>query len=114
MKLASLRSGRDGELVVVSRDLRHVVRASSVARTLQAALDDWDETAPGLEALYAALNAGKAVDAFPIEWSEVGAPLPRSYQYLDGAAYVSHIKRNRAARPVVARVVERIERVRLG
>ena len=98
MKLASLRSGRDGELVVVSRDLRHVVRASSVARTLQAALDDWDETAPGLEALYAALNAGKAVDAFPIEWSEVGAPLPRSYQYLDGAAYVSHIKRNRAAR----------------
>ena len=98
MKLASLRSGRDGELVVVSRDLRHVVRAGSVARTLQAALDNWSETAPGLEALYAALNAGKAPGAFAIEWSELGPPLPRSYQYLDGAAYVSHIKRNRAAR----------------
>ena len=98
MKLASLRSGRDGELVVVSRDLKHVVRASPVARTLQAALDNWDETAPALEALYAALNAGKAEGALPIEWSELGPPLPRSFQYLDGAAYVSHIKRNRAAR----------------
>jgi fumarylacetoacetate (FAA) hydrolase len=98
MKLASLRSGRDGELVVVSRDLGHAVRANAVARTLQAALDNWDETAPELEALYAALNAGKAEGAFPIEWGELGPPLPRSYQYLDGAAYVSHIKRNRAAR----------------
>ncbi|MGF6597180.1 fumarylacetoacetate (FAA) hydrolase [Paraburkholderia sp. GAS448] len=98
MKLASLRSGRDGELVVVSRDLRYIVRAGSVARTLQVALDDWEATAPRLEAIYTALNAGKAQGALPIEWSEVGPPLPRAYQYLDGAAYVSHIKRNRAAR----------------
>jgi fumarylacetoacetate (FAA) hydrolase len=98
MKLASLRSGRDGALVVVSRDLRHAVRVSTVARTLQAALDDWEVTAPRLEAVYAALNAGEAEHAFPIEWSHLGPPLPRSYQYLDGAAYVSHIKRNRAAR----------------
>src|SRR5579864_997177 len=98
MKLTSLRSGRDGELVVVSRDLRYIVRAGSVARTLQVALDDWEATAPRLEAIYTALNAGKAQGALPIEWSEVGPPLPRAYQYLDGAAYVSHIKRNRAAR----------------
>jgi fumarylacetoacetate (FAA) hydrolase len=98
MKLASLRSGRDGELVVVSRDLRYAVRASSVARTLQAALDDWHTAAPKLEAIYAALNAGEMKDAFVLELNDVGAPLPRSYQYLDGAAYVSHIKRNRAAR----------------
>ncbi|MDE1010164.1 MAG: fumarylacetoacetate hydrolase family protein [Paraburkholderia fungorum] len=98
MKLASLRSGRDGELVVVSRDLRYVVRAGSIARTLQAALDDWDDIAPRLETLYAALNAGNAEGALPVDWSKVGPPLPRTYQYLDGAAYVSHIKRNRAAR----------------
>ena len=98
MKLASLRSGRDGELVVVSRDLRHAVRVSSVARTLQAALDDWEAIAPKLEAIYAELNGGRAEDAFSIEWARLGPPLPRSYQYLDGAAYVSHIKRNRAAR----------------
>src|SRR5579863_404703 len=98
MKLASLRSGRDGELVVVSRDLRHAVRVNSVARTLQAALDNWEAIAPKLEAIYAELNGGRAEDAFSIEWGRLGPPLPRSYQYLDGAAYVSHIKRNRAAR----------------
>ncbi|WP_028222019.1 fumarylacetoacetate hydrolase family protein [Paraburkholderia oxyphila] len=98
MKMASLRSGRDGELVLVSRDLERAVRVSSIARTLQAALDDWERTAPKLEAIYAALNAGDVEDAFPIAWDELGPPLPRSYQYLDGAAYVSHIKRNRAAR----------------
>ncbi|KAA0998523.1 hypothetical protein FVF58_44390 [Paraburkholderia panacisoli] len=78
MKLVSLHSGRDSELVAVSRDLRHIVRAGSVARTLQAALDDWETTAPWLEAIYTALNAGNAEGATPIEWSEVGPPLPRA------------------------------------
>ncbi|MFM0041334.1 fumarylacetoacetate hydrolase family protein [Paraburkholderia sediminicola] len=98
MKLASLRSGRDGELLVVSRDLSRAVNAAPAARTLQQALDDWDVISPRLEALYAALNAGHVGDSFTLEYDKLAAPLPRSYQYLDGAAYISHIRRNRAAR----------------
>ena len=82
MKLASLRSGRDGALVVVSRDLRHAVRVSTIARTLQTALDDWEVTAPRLEAVYAALNAGEAEHAScgltPIGTSPVTAAISAS------------------------------------
>jgi fumarylacetoacetate (FAA) hydrolase len=98
MKLASLRSGRDGILIVVSRDLRMAAKAGGIAPTMQSALDNWNAAAEGLEALYRALNAGAAPGAFELDLAELGAPLPRSYQYLDGAAYASHIKRNRAAR----------------
>jgi len=98
MKLASLRSGRDGRLVVVSRDLKTAVEAGAVAPTMQHALDNWAGVAPALDRLYAALNAGDAAGAFPLDLGALGAPLPRSFQYLDGAAYVSHIHRNRAAR----------------
>ncbi|MEQ5842967.1 fumarylacetoacetate hydrolase family protein [Paraburkholderia acidicola] len=98
MKLASLRSGRDGELLVVSRDLTRATKAAPITPTMQAALDNWDVVAPQLEDLYAQLNEGRARDGFPLLKAALGAPLPRSYQYLDGAAYVSHIKRNRAAR----------------
>src|ERR1700729_319108 len=98
MKLASLRSGRDGKLLVVSRDLSRAVKAASIAFTLQQALDDWDAINPRLEALYAALNAGNVEDSFLLDLDTLSAPLPRSYQYLDGAAYISHIRRNRAAR----------------
>lgn len=98
MKLASLKSGRDGELIVVSRDLATAARASAIAPTLQAALDQWDDLSPALEALYAELNAGTAADAFVLEMSELAAPLPRAFQYLDGACYICHIRRNRQAR----------------
>lgn len=95
MKLASLKGGRDGRLVIVSRDLSQA--AFGPAPTLQALLDDWDALAPKAEATYAALNEGRA-DAFPFKIETVAAPLPRAYQYLDGACYVCHIRRNREAR----------------
>jgi fumarylacetoacetate (FAA) hydrolase len=98
MKLASMRSGRDGELIIVSKDLRMAVKASTIAPTMQYALDNWDTLNPALERLYRALNQGDAAGAFPLDMRTLAAPLPRSYQYLDGAAYVSHIRRNRAAR----------------
>jgi fumarylacetoacetate (FAA) hydrolase len=98
MKLASLRSGRDGKLIVVSRDLSRAVQAEGIATTMQYALDNWDAVKPTLETLYDALNAGHAEGAFALDLASLAAPLPRSYQYLDGAAYASHIKRNRAAR----------------
>ncbi len=98
MKLASLKSGRDGTLVVVSRDLSSAVSAASVARSLQDALDRWDEVEGPLHALYDALNSGTSDGAVQFDQATVGAPLPRAYQYLDGACYLSHIRRNREAR----------------
>lgn len=98
MKLASLRKGRDGALIVVSRDLKTAVSAAPVAATMQEALDRWSEVEPALGALYDQLNNGTAQDAFAFDMNTVAAPLPRSYQFLDGAAYASHITRNRSAR----------------
>ncbi|ONH49557.1 fumarylacetoacetate (FAA) hydrolase [Pseudomonas cedrina] len=98
MKLASLKSGRDGELIIVSRDLKTAVKATSVASTMQSALDDWDALSPRLEAIYHALNTGEAESAFELDMNTLAAPLPRAYQYLDGACYISHIRRNREAR----------------
>ena len=98
MKLASLRSGRDGQLIVVSRDLASAVVVPNVADTMQAALDNWAVAEGLLNKCYDELNAGKLAEAFNLDLSELAAPLPRSYQYLDGACYISHIRRNRQAR----------------
>jgi fumarylacetoacetate (FAA) hydrolase len=98
MKLASQRYGRDGLLVVVSRDLETAVVVSDIAPTMQAALDDWDTLEPRLQEIYSALNVGSAEAAFELDTNTLAAPLPRAYQYLDGACYLSHIQRNRAAR----------------
>jgi fumarylacetoacetate (FAA) hydrolase len=98
MKLASLRSGRDGSLIVVSRNLESAVSAGNIAPTMQAALDNWEAVAPGLQALSEGLNNGTAENAFPLDMCTLAAPLPRSFQYLDGACYLSHIRRNRKAR----------------
>jgi fumarylacetoacetate (FAA) hydrolase len=98
MKLASMKSGRDGELLVVSKDLKTAVKAGAVAPTMQDALDNWEAVVPHLEKLYQSLNQGDADGAFALDAGVLAAPLPRSYQYLDGAAYASHIQRNRAAR----------------
>lgn len=98
MKLASLKSGRDGQLIVVSRDLSLGILVRDIADTLQAALDRWGETENRLEDIYDRLNAGESPDAFSLNLDALAAPLPRAYQYLDGACYVSHIRRNRQAR----------------
>jgi len=99
MKLATRKNGmRDGELVVVSRDLTRCVAVPEIARTLQAALDDWDGTAPALLAISAELNAGQMYDAVPFEAKAAMAPLPRAYQWADGSAYVNHVELVRKAR----------------
>ena len=99
MKLGSLKEGgRDGTLIVVSRDLKHAVKATGIAATLQAALDDWSNAAPRLNALSDELNAGKAQDAFALDMSKLAAPLPRAYEFVDGSAYLPHVARVRRAR----------------
>jgi fumarylacetoacetate (FAA) hydrolase len=96
MKLATLKGGRDGRLVVVSRDLSRYLDASGVAATLQAALDDWTIARPQLEALAAELEAASEDDAF--DQSNCASPLPRAYQWADGSAYVNHVELVRKAR----------------
>ncbi|GGY91683.1 fumarylacetoacetate hydrolase family protein [Novosphingobium colocasiae] len=97
MKLASLRHGRDGRLVIVSDDLSRYAPASAVAPTMQAALDEWDEAAPRLEALAADLDSGM-IAARPLDHAALAAPLPRAYQWADGSAYVNHVELVRRAR----------------
>ncbi|MGB7257277.1 MAG: fumarylacetoacetate hydrolase family protein [Pseudolabrys sp.] len=97
MKLASLKDARDGRLVVVSRDLSRCADASAVARTMQAALDDWNAAAPRLTEIADALEAGRIAHlAFAPE--KCAAPLPRAFQWLDGSAYVNHVALVRKAR----------------
>lgn len=99
MKLATLKDGsRDGQLAVVSRDLRTAHIADGIAPTLQAALDDWPFIAPQLNALYAELNAGRARRAFDFDPARCMAPLPRAFQWADGSAYVNHVELVRRAR----------------
>ena len=98
MKLASLKRGRDGELVVVSRDLSRALPANPIAPTLQAALDNWVLVAPALERLYNDLNSGKFDGAFAFDPAQCAAPLPRAYQWADGSAYVNHVELVRKAR----------------
>jgi len=99
MKLGSLKEGgRDGTLVVVSRDLQRAVKATGIAATMQAALDDWSNVAPRLNALSDELNAGKANGAFVLDMSALAAPLPRAYEFVDGSAYLPHVERVRRAR----------------
>ncbi len=99
MKLASIDNGtRDGELVVVSRDLTRCVAVPEVARTLQAALDIWNGAAPALEALSEELNAGRLPDATGFNPATAMAPLPRAYQWVDGSAYLNHVELVRRAR----------------
>jgi fumarylacetoacetate (FAA) hydrolase len=97
LKLASLKSGRDGRLVVVSRDL---TRAAPVPRwsTLQSALDSWAEAEAELRACADALEQDRAAYSFPFDPQSCAAPLPRAYQWADGSAYVVHVELVRKAR----------------
>lgn len=96
MKLATLRDGRDGRLVLVSRDLSRCISAASVMPTLQAALDDWATARPALEAL--AKNLVNTDQGEPFDESACSSPLPRAYQWADGSAYVNHVELVRKAR----------------
>lgn len=99
MKLATYKDGsRDGQLVVVSRDLSTAHYASGIATRLQQVLDDWNFLSPQLEDLYQTLNHGKARHAFPFEPAQCAAPLPRAYQWADGSAFINHVELVRKAR----------------
>ncbi len=104
MKLGSLKEGgRDGTLVVVSRDLSKAVKATGIAPTLQRALEDWSTVAPRLNALSEVLNASPAETingepVFAVDFAAFAAPLPRAYEFVDGSAYLPHVERVRRAR----------------
>ena len=101
MKLASLKQGRDGRLIVVSRDLSRAVAADAIAPTLQAALDTWERSAPRLLEVYRALNESAAAGSFAFRADDCASPLPRAYQWADGSAYVTHVELVRKARGAV-------------
>jgi len=99
MKLASLKTGgRDGSLIVVSRNLEHYVSAADISPTLQIALDDWQQTAPRLNALYEQLNQGACSGIQDLDVKALAAPLPRAFEFVDGSAYLPHVERVRRAR----------------
>jgi fumarylacetoacetate (FAA) hydrolase len=99
MKLATLKvGGRDGTLVVVSRDLVTCQAVPHIARTLQSALDDWEQAAPRLQQVYEQLNAGTAPEADSFIETECASPLPRAFQWADGSAYINHVELVRKAR----------------
>jgi fumarylacetoacetate (FAA) hydrolase len=101
MKLASLHSGRDGQLIVVSRDLRRYIAVTEIAPTLQSALDNWSRVVAPLHEISERLNAGthgeKLTDRV---MQQLAAPLPRAYHWVDGSAYVNHVQLVRKARGV--------------
>lgn len=95
MKLASLKEGRDGKLVVVSRGLQHAVAVTDIARTMQDAIDDWASCAPRLQEVSDRLNAGDTPGAFVFDQAQAHAPLPRAYQWCEGSVYLVHLERTR-------------------
>ncbi len=97
MKLATLKGGRDGRLVVVDDGLSRAAEAASIAETMQAAIDDWARTAPLLESLAASVNRGDAA-TFAFRPQDCAAILPRAYQWIDASAYLSHVELVRKAR----------------
>lgn len=99
MKLATLKNNtRDGQLVVVSKDLSQAIPVPDVAQTLQQALDHWEVTQAKLQEYYARLNLGKIKGSLPFQDQTIASPLPRAYQWADGSAYVNHVELVRKAR----------------
>lgn len=102
MKLASLKEGgRDGTLIVVNRDMSKAVKVPDIARTLQVALEEWADAEPALVEVFNRLQAGNVEDTFDFDPKQVAAPLPRSYHWADGSAYVTHVELVRKARGAV-------------
>ena len=100
MKLGTLKNTekKDGDLVVVSRDNKTAARAADVACCLREAVERWDACRPQLQKIYDALNAGSCADAFAVNEEDFHSPLPRSFAWLDGSAYIQHVKLVRKAR----------------
>lgn len=100
MRIGTLKnkSSKDGDLVVVSRDGRKAVLANSVAPCLRVAIESWSECLPKLAKIYDSLNSGEAIGSFTVDENQFHSPLPRSFQWADGSAFIQHIKLVRMAR----------------
>ncbi|WP_438710759.1 fumarylacetoacetate hydrolase family protein [Aquimarina muelleri] len=99
MKLATIKNDtRDGQLVVVNRDLTKAIRVSEISKTLQEAIDNWDTIAPNLEKIYQQLQNGTASNTFDFDPTQAMAAIPRAYHWADGSAYVTHVELVRKAR----------------
>ncbi len=100
MKLATLKNlnQKDGTLIVVSADNRLAVSAQGVVSSLREAIENWGQFRPTLESLYQKLNSSPPSDAFPVQFKTLTAPLPRTWAWIDGSAYIQHIKLVRKAR----------------
>ena len=100
MKLASLKKtqNRDGELCVVSKDLKFAFCVPHIVPTLQCALENWSIYEPELQIAYDALNKKQLRDVFEFDTTLMESPLPRAYQWADGSAYVNHVELVRKAR----------------
>jgi fumarylacetoacetate (FAA) hydrolase len=102
VKLATIANGtRDGQLLVVSRDLTRALPVPQVAATVQDALDRWADVAPRLQRIADELEAGRAPGSFPFQATSMRPPLPRAYHWVDGSAYVNHVELVRKARGAV-------------
>ena len=97
MKLATLKSGRDGQLVVVNNALTKMTSAQEISPTLQSALDNWTDVEPKLSALFEKLESGE-IEGQSFDQTACHSPLPRAYQWADGSAYVNHVELVRKAR----------------
>lgn len=100
MKLGTLKStkSRDGELIVVSKDNQRAILATGIAPSLREAIENWATTQPKLAELYRKLNDGTATNSFLLAADKLHSPLPRSFQWADGSAFIQHVKLVRMAR----------------
>jgi fumarylacetoacetate (FAA) hydrolase len=99
MKLGSLKDKKlDGIPVVVSKNNQKAVKVDNIVPSIREAIENWDQTSPKLEQIYKDLNAGKASNAFSVNENDFHSPLPRSFHWVDGSAFVHHIKLVRKAR----------------
>lgn len=100
MKLGSLKDSKklDGIPVVISKDNKKAVKIDNITPSIREALENWDEVSPKLEKIYSNLNCGKAAHAFDVDQNQFHSPLPRSFHWVDGSAFVHHIKLVRKAR----------------
>ncbi|MDF1757516.1 MAG: fumarylacetoacetate hydrolase family protein [Legionellaceae bacterium] len=100
MKLASLKSGKDGELCVVNKALTKAIRVTHIAKNMQTAIENWDVVSKRLNEIYQQLNTIELEGAFTFKPEECDSPFPRAYQWLDGSAYVNHVELVRKSRGV--------------
>jgi len=100
MKLGSLKNSSlpDGDPVLVSQNNREAVKIDSIVSSLRVAVETWSEVRPKLELLYQELNNGTLKNTFKVQEEDFHSPLPRSFQWLDGSAFVQHVKLVRKAR----------------